>query len=65
MISRDPILAEQPKPIKEQPDIDIASNEPKHSHGFALLMRSPRSDLFTGTMATDNTDYGGRKKNYE
>lgn len=28
-------------------------------------MRSPRSDLFTGTMTAESTDRGGRKKSNE
>ena len=58
-------VREQQEPKKEQPDTGIASNEPKHGHAFACLMRSPRSDLFTSTMTAESTECGGQKKSNE
>ena len=56
-------MTEQPNHKKAPNHTAIASNKTDHCHGFAFLVRSPRTDLLTGTMPTENPEYGSQKKN--
>jgi hypothetical protein len=50
-----PFVERLPKKENSPAQTDIASDYADHGHGYALLMRSPCSDLFTGTMLYSST----------